>query len=148
MNIFPVQKKGWCEQNMEKANLFTLFLGTTGGLVGFLTGGFDMGLKVLLAVMVIDYVSGLAASAVEGKLSSKIGFRGIPKKVLIVCMVSLGHLVDVALDNGSGLFRDAVIFFYFANEVLSVVENAGRIGLPVPDKLIQAVEVLKNKKGE
>jgi toxin secretion/phage lysis holin len=115
-----------------------------GGLAGLIFGE-SIGLLVALFWMaVIDYGSGLAAAFIEKTLSSKIGFRGIVKKVMIFVMVALAHQVDSALGT-KNMFRDATIVFYMANELLSIFENAGRIGVPVPDRLMQAVEVLKGK---
>jgi toxin secretion/phage lysis holin len=119
-----------------------------GAVVGFLFGGWSKALILLVSLVIIDYSTGSLASAVEGKLSSRVGFRGIPKKIMIFVMVAVGHLVDTAIGTNH-MFRDATIFFYCANELVSIIENAGRIGLPVPEQLRSAIEVLKGKgKGE
>jgi toxin secretion/phage lysis holin len=115
-----------------------------GAVVGYLFGESTGLLLVLFWMVVIDYGSGLAAGYTEKTLSSKIGFKGIVKKVMIFVMVALAHLVDSALGT-KNMFRDATIVFYMANELLSIFENAGRMGVPVPDRLMQAVEVLKGK---
>lgn len=101
-------------------------------------------LGVLLTFVVTDYITGVIASGVEGKLSSSIGIKGIARKVFIFVMVAVAHLVDMSLGDGH-IFRDATTFFYLANEVLSILENAGRVGLPVPEILQQAIEVLKGR---
>ena len=101
-------------------------------------------LNILLVFVVIDYITGVIASGIEGKLSSGIGMRGIAKKVFIFVIVAVAHLADQAIGDGS-LLMDAAIFFYMANEMLSIIENTGRVGLPVPNILKQAVEVLKGK---
>jgi toxin secretion/phage lysis holin len=118
-----------------------------GAVVGFLFGGWSKALILLVSLVVIDYSTGSLASAVEGKLSSRVGFRGIPKKIMIFVMVAVGHLVDTAIGTNH-MFRDAAIFFYCANELVSIIENAGRMGLPVPEKIKQAVEILKGKNEE
>lgn len=115
-----------------------------GAVVGYLFGESTGLLLMLFWMVVIDYGSGLAAGYTEKTLSSKIGFKGIVKKVMIFVMVALAHLVDSALGT-KNMFRDATIVFYMANELLSIFENAGRMGVPVPDRLMQAVEVLKGK---
>jgi toxin secretion/phage lysis holin len=115
-----------------------------GAVVGFLFGGWSKALILLVSLVLIDYSTGSLASAVEGKLSSRVGFRGIPKKIMIFVMVAVGHLVDTAIGTNH-MFRDATIFFYCANELVSIIENAGRIGLPVPEQLRSAIEVLKGK---
>lgn len=120
-----------------------------GGLAGLVFGD-SIGLLVTLFWMaIIDYGTGIAAGYTEGTLSSKVGFKGIAKKVMIFVMVALAHQVDSALGT-KNMFRDATIVFYMANELLSIFENAGRMGVPVPEQLTQAVEVLKgrSKKGE
>lgn len=103
-------------------------------------------LQALLVVVIADYATGFLAGGVEGKLSSRVGWRGIGKKVLIFVMVAVGHVVDNVLGQPSTI-RDAVGFFYLWNELLSILENVGRAGLPVPEPLRQAVEVLKGKGG-
>ncbi|CEG26021.1 phage holin family protein [Bacillus sp. B-jedd] len=117
---------------------------TVGGVFGYLFGGWSPLLQILLAFVIIDYLTGLIASGTEGKLSSKIGFRGIAKKVMIFCLIAVAHLVDRALGDGN-MVRDALIFFYLGNELLSIIENAGRTGLPVPDQIKSAVDVLKGR---
>lgn len=115
----------------------------TGFLIGWF-GGWSVLLQILLALVVIDYISGLLASGVEGKLSSKVGFKGIAKKVMIFVLVAVGHLVDKAIGQGS-MIQDSIIFFYMGNEILSILENAGRTGLPVPEQIKSAVQILKGK---
>jgi toxin secretion/phage lysis holin len=83
-----------------------------------LFGGWSVLLQILVAFVIIDYLSGLLASGVEGKLSSKIGFKGIAKKLMIFCLVASGHLVDKAVGQGH-LISDSIIFFYLGNELLS-----------------------------
>jgi len=104
-------------------------------------------LSILLTFVVLDYASGVLAAAKEGKLRSDVGLWGIAKKVMIFAIVAVAHLVDTALGEAS-LFRDAVIFFYLANELLSLIENAGRLGAPIPGIIKQAVEVLRGKSGD
>jgi toxin secretion/phage lysis holin len=115
-----------------------------GAVVGWLFGGWDPLLQILLAFVVFDYLSGMFASGKEGRLSSQIGFQGIKKKVMIFVLVAVGHLVDKAIGQGS-VFQDTITFFYLGNELLSILENAGRTGLPVPEQIKSAVQVLKGK---
>jgi toxin secretion/phage lysis holin len=118
-----------------------------GGYIGWFLGGFDGLLYALVAFVVIDYITGIMVAILEKKLSSNIGFKGIFKKVLIFTFVGIGHIVDIyILQNGSAV-RTAVIFFYLSNEGLSIVENATKIGLPVPEKL-KAVFVELGKEEE
>lgn len=119
----------------------------SGAVVGFFFGGSTGLLVALFWMAVIDYGTGMAAGYTEGTLSSKVGFKGIAKKVMIFVMVAIAHQVDSAL-GARNMFRDATIVFYMANELLSIFENAGRMGVPVPERLTQAVEVLKGKSKE
>jgi len=115
-----------------------------GAIVSFLFGGWSALLTILLAFVVMDYISGVLAAGKEGKLSSEVGLWGIAKKVMIFGIVAAAHLVDRALGDAH-LFRDAAIFFFLANELLSVIENSGRLGVPIPSMLRRAVEVLRGK---
>jgi toxin secretion/phage lysis holin len=117
-----------------------------GAIASFLFGGWSSLLSILLAFVVVDYLTGLTAAAKEGTLRSDVGLWGIAKKVMIFGIVAVAHLVDTIL-GGSHLFRDMAIFFYLSNELLSLIENAGRIGAPIPPGLQRAVEVLKSKSG-
>jgi toxin secretion/phage lysis holin len=115
-----------------------------GGAVSYLYGGWSTLIQILVVFVVIDYVTGLVAAGFEGKLSSKIGFKGIAKKIMIFALVAVAHLIDSALGENH-LIRDATIFFYLGNELLSILENAGKTGLPIPDQIKNAVQVLKGK---
>lgn len=131
----------------EKMNWEVLYKSVStgiGALVGWLYGGWSPLLQILLAFVVFDYISGLLASGIEGKLSSKVGFTGILKKIMIFIMVSVGHLVDKSVGQGQ-LVSDTIVFFYLGNELLSILENVGRTGLPVPEQVKNAVDILKGK---
>jgi toxin secretion/phage lysis holin len=129
--------------------VFKVVLVGIGGGIGWLFGGWSGLLPILLIFMVIDQVSGLLASYVEGKLSSKVGFKGIAKKVMILCIIIVCNLIDQAfiiqhIYSGQ-IVRDGAVFFYLGNELLSFIENAGRMGVPLPEQLTNAVAVLKGK---
>ena len=116
-----------------------------GAYIGWFLGGFDSLLYALVAFVVLDYITGLMVAVLEKKLSSSIGFKGIFKKVLIFIFVGTGHIIDsYILQNGSAV-RTAVIFFYLSNEGLSIVENAAKIGLPVPESLKKVFIELKKE---
>lgn len=117
-----------------------------GGVVTALFGGWDVYLKVLIAFMAFDYVTGVIAAYQEKKLDSNVGWKGITRKVLVLVIVALAHLLDTAL--GQQLFRGLVIWFYIGNEGLSVIENLGRAGVPIPAPLRAALESLKQKAEE
>lgn len=106
-----------------------------GGWLGYFLGGMDGMMIALLVFMVLDYITGVMCAVADRKLSSAVGFKGICKKVLILMLVGLAHIVDKnVVGNGSAL-RGAVICFYLSNEGLSLLENAGHLGLPIPDRL-------------
>ncbi|MOA00037.1 Holin family protein [compost metagenome] len=115
-------------------------------VASFLFGGWSPLLNVLLAFVIIDYASGVAAAAKEGKLSSKTGGWGIAKKVMTFAIVAVAHMVDSVLGDAH-LFRDAAIFFYLTNELLSLLENAGRLGASIPPGMKKAIAILKGRSG-
>ena len=125
-----------------------------GGFIGWAVGGLDGFVYTLIAFALIDYVTGVMCAIVEKKLSSEVGFRGIFKKVTIFAMVAVGHMVDTHIVGPVGIvgdyaaIRTAVIFFYMANEGLSLLENSSRLGLPVPKKLKDAMAQLHRKDKE
>lgn len=129
---------------MEFKDIFKYIVAIGGSLVTYLFGGWSALIQILLAFVVIDYITGVLAAGVRGEISSSVGGRGIARKVLIFVLVACGHLVDMALGIAD-VIRDAVIYFYIANELFSILENAGEIGLPVPDILKNAIERLKGK---
>ena len=129
---------------MEFRDIFRYIVAIGGSLVTYLLGGWSALVQILVAFVVIDYITGVLAAAIRGKLNSNIGLKGIAKKVFIFVIVACGHLVDGAMGTNN-IVRDAAIYFYIANELLSILENAGEIGLPVPDMLKNAIERLKGK---
>ena len=117
-----------------------------GGALGAVMGGFDGFLYALVVFVIVDYATGLMAAAVEKKLSSAVGFKGIFKKIVIFCLVAVGHIVDMHIIQAGSALRTAVIFFYLSNEGISILENASCIGLPVPEKLRAVLEQLREEK--
>ncbi|EMP0350028.1 holin family protein [Clostridioides difficile] len=118
-----------------------------GGFLGWFLGGFDGFLYALVALTIADYITGVMCAIVDKKLSSEIGFRGIFKKVLIFVLVGIGHMIDTNLIGEGSVLRTAIIFFYCSNEGISMLENAGRLGLPIPEKLKDILVQLHNKGG-
>lgn len=116
------------------------------GISGFLWGNLDGLLSALIAFMAIDYLTGIAVGYVQKSLSSRVGYIGIFKKFLILCVVAVGHILDTRVIGSDGsLCRSAVIGFYLANEGLSILENSGKLGLPLPKFLKSALEQLREK---
>ncbi|MDT3698859.1 MAG: phage holin family protein [Thermincola sp.] len=126
-------------------NGIQLFITALGGYIGWFLGGYDGFIYALVAFVIIDYLTGLMVAVLERKLSSEVGFRGIFKKVLIFSLVGIGNMVDVYLLKNGSAIRTAVIFFYLSNEGISILENAGKIGLPIPGKLKNILEQLKEE---
>ena len=117
-----------------------------GGWLGWFLGGFDGFLYALVTFVVIDYVTGLMCAILEKKLSSVIGARGIFKKVVIFTLVGVAHIIDSRIIGDGSAIRTAVIFFYLSNEGISIIENASKIGLPIPQKLKDILAQLNSKK--
>jgi len=125
-----------------------LLLAAIGGWLGWFLGGADGFLYALIAFVVIDYITGVMCAIVDHKLSSEVGFKGIFKKVLIFIMVGVGNIIDVQVLGQTGVLRTAVIFFYLSNEGVSMLENAGHLGLPIPAKLKEVLEQLHDRHDE
>ena len=115
-----------------------------GGWLGWLLGGYDGFLYALIAFVVLDYLLGVMCGIVEKHLSSDVGARGIFKKVVIFSLVGVAHIIDQNIIGDGGVLRTAVIFFYLSNEGISIIENATRLGLPVPEKLRDVLVQLKD----
>jgi toxin secretion/phage lysis holin len=116
-----------------------------GSVLGFLLGGFDGYLYTLLGFILIDYLTGVMAAIAKRQISSEIGFVGILKKILILIIVAMGHLLDQNLLGGGAAMRTAVIFFYTANEGISITENLSRLGFPIPARLKSVLAQLSEK---
>ena len=116
-----------------------------GGFIGWFLGGADGFLYALIAFVVIDYITGVFCAIADKSLSSEVGFKGICRKVLIFVLVGIGNIIDVYVLGDSSVLRTAVIFFYLSNEGVSFLENASRLGLPIPDKLKEVLSQLHDK---
>jgi toxin secretion/phage lysis holin len=130
-------------------NWIQVAFAAVGAFLGWFLGGQDGFLYALLAFVAIDYITGVLCAIVDKKQSSEIGARGIFKKVLIFVLVGVAHILDTQIlgsfgDNG-GALRTAVIFFYLSNEGVSILENAGHIGLPIPEKLKEVLRQLHGR---
>ena len=115
-----------------------------GGVLGWFFGGLDGFMWALIVFVLVDYITGVTAAAIKRELSSEIGAKGIAKKVFEFLLVGIANVLDrQILKNGAAL-RTLVIFFYVANEGLSIIENCTRIGLPVPKFLKKLLKQLKD----
>ena len=119
-----------------------------GGWLGYFLGGCDGLLIALVVFAAIDYITGLMCAISEKKLSSKVGFKGICRKVLIFTLVGVANIIDIQIIHTGSVLRTAVIFFYLSNEGVSLLENAAHLGLPIPKKLKEVLEQLHHKHNE
>ena len=126
-------------------NLIQLIFTALGGWLGYFLGGCDGLLYALLVFVVLDYVTGIMCAINDHKLSSEVGFRGICRKVIIFMLVGIGHILDVSVIGTGSVLRTAIIFFYLSNEGVSLLENAGHLGLPIPEKLKDVLEQLHDR---
>ncbi len=110
----------------------------------YLIGGFDVAISCLLIAIALDYISGLIKAYICKNLSSSIGFKGILKKIGVLILVMLSVLVD-RVAGETGAIRTLVIYYFVANEGLSILENLGEAGLPIPKKLKEALKILKKE---
>ena len=133
-----------------KQGILTI-IGAIGAFVSSIFGGWDAGLTTLVIFMAIDYFTGLVVAGVfrksgktkNGALSSKAGLQGIAKKIMMLLMVLVAVRLDIM--TGTNYVRDAVIIALCGNELISIIENAGLMGVPIPRKLKEAIEVLSRK---
>lgn len=116
-------------------NMIQLVFTAIGGWLGWFLGGCDGLFFALIAFVVIDYITGVMCAVSDHTLSSEVGFRGICRKVLIFLLVGIANILDVQVIGTDSVLRTAVIFFYISNEGVSLLENAGHLGLPIPQKL-------------
>ena len=129
-------------------------IGLAGSFIASLFGGWTASLTTLLIFMGIDYLSGLVVAGVfhnspkteTGALESRAGFKGLIRKFMVLLFVLVSYRLDVAI--GTSYIRDAVCIAFIVNELISIVENAGLMGLPVPSVIINAIDILKKKTDE
>lgn len=110
----------------------------------FLLGGVDVALNSLFVVMIIDYITGVASAIYNKELSSKVGYKGILKKFTYLCVVALAVVID-NLTGQSGLVRSLVIYFFVGNDGISIIENLAEMNIKLPQKLIDALQQIKEK---
>lgn len=126
-------------------NTIQLVFSAVGGWLGYFLGGCDGLLYALIAFVVIDYITGVMCAIINKQLSSEVGFKGIFRKVLIFLLVGIANIIDVQVIGTGAVLRTAVIFFYISNEGVSLLENAGHLGLPIPEKIKTVLEQLHDR---
>ena len=120
---------------MDHILTIRLYAAAIGIVIGEFLGSFDDLLYALIAFVVADYITGVLKAVAEKNLSSAIGFKGICKKVCIFTLVGVANVLDTHIIGSGCVLRSAVIFFYISNEGISIIENATKIGLPIPQQL-------------
>ena len=123
-------------------NGIQLVFATIGGWLGWFLGECDGLLYALIAFVIADYVTGVMCAVSDKRLSSEVGFKGICRKVLIFVLVGMANILDMHVIGTGCVLRTAVLFFYISNEGVSVLENAGHLGLPIPARLLNVLEQL------
>ena len=126
-------------------NLCQFLFTAAGGWLGYFLGGCDGLLLALVLFAVADYITGVMCAVADKKLSSEVGFKGICRKVIIFMLVGVAHVIDVNVIATGSVLRTAVIFFSLSNEGVSLLENAGHLGLPIPEKLKIVLEQLHDR---
>ena len=130
----------------ELWNTIQIVFAAVGGWLGYFLGGFDGLLYALIAFMVVDYITGVMCAVVDKTLSSAVGFKGICRKVLILALVGIAHILDANVIGDGSVLRTAVIFFSISNEGVSLLENAAHLGLPIPEKMKEILVQLHDRK--
>ena len=126
-------------------NTIQFIFTAVGGWLGYFLGGCDGLLYALIAFVVIDYITGVMCAVIDRKLSSAVGFKGIFRKVLIFLLVGIANIIDVQVVGTGAVLRTAVIFFYISNEGVSLLENAGHLGLPIPERVKTVLKQLHDR---
>lgn len=126
-------------------NLYQFLFTAAGRWLGYFLGGYDGLLIALVIFAVADYITGVMCAVSDKKLSSAVGFKGICRKVIIFMLVGIAHIIDINVIATGSVLRTAVIFFYLSNEGDSLLENAGHLGLPIPEKLKIVLEQLHDR---
>jgi toxin secretion/phage lysis holin len=138
----------WRKKKMNE--LYKLLISAPAGVIGFLYGGWSAMLTFLVTLIIIDYATGWIAAASNGELKSRVGLKGISRKVVILLLVAVAHIVDSILIESNIDINYSVmsvaVTFYCINELLSITENAGKMGINIPDPFTKAIEVLKNNR--
>ncbi|MDY4587730.1 MAG: phage holin family protein [Oscillospiraceae bacterium] len=124
-------------------NIIRTISAAVGAAVGFLFGQLNGLFWAVIALMAIDYVTGVIVAVMNKRLSSEVGFRGLVKKLFILVLIAVAHIVDAQIIGQGAAVMTAVMLFFAANEGISILENAANLGLPVPKKLRDILEQLR-----
>lgn len=138
-------------RNVKDKVTFLTIIGVIGSAIASLFGGWSSDLTTLLIFMAVDFVTGLIVAGVfkkskkseNGALESNIGFKGLAKKVMILLFILIGHRLDILL--GSDYIRTALVIAFITNETISITENAGLMGIPIPKPIKDAIDILRGE---
>lgn len=130
---------------MNEKNVFSFIAAVLGTGFTYALGGWDKCFIILVSLMAVDYITGVIAAVIAGKVDSEVGFKGILRKAAILLVIIVATQLDRLLNEGTWVFRTLVCYFYIANEGISILENVGKCGIPLPKKLVNALVQLKNK---
>ena len=130
---------------MRSDTIIKTVSGAVGAVIGYLYGEITGLFIAIIALMALDYITGILCGIAAKALSSETGFRGLVKKLMILVIIAVGHLVDNYIIGAGSALMTAVILFFAANEGISILENAAKLGLPIPQKLKEILDQLKEK---
>lgn len=130
---------------MNEKNVLSFIVAMLGTGFTYALGGWDKCFIILVSLMAADYITGVIAAVIAGKVDSEVGFKGILRKAAILLVIIVATQLDRLLNEGTWVFRTLVCYFYIANEGISILENVGKCGIPLPQKLVNALVQLKNK---
>lgn len=123
-------------------NIFNSVVAVIATFFTYLFGGWDAAIGVLIVLMVLDYITGVLNGYLTKTLNSEVGFKGLLKKFLILVVMIIAVMLDRLMNTGDWIFRTLVCYFYIANEGISLLENISLMGVPIPDKIKDALEQL------
>lgn len=126
------------------AKYFKTMIAIIGTLFTWLLGTWDTPICILVLFMVLDYITGFIRGYINKVLSSDVGLKGIARKAIIFIVLIVAVALDRLLNTGTWLFRSLICYFYIANEGLSLLENCASLGVPIPSKILESLEQLKN----
>lgn len=127
------------------SNYFNSAVAVIATFFTYLFGGWDVSLSILIVFMVLDYITGVIWAYIQKTVNSEVGFTGLLKKCMILVVLIVGAMLDRLLNSGSWVFRTLVCYFYIANEGISLLENISLLGVPIPQKIKDALEQLNKE---
>lgn len=131
--------------NMNEKNLVQSLFAVIATAFQFLFGGWTLPLKILVTFMTLDYISGVYAAWIKREIDSRVGYKGIARKIGILVLVAVAHLLDMAFSLDAPILQTAAIWYYIGNEGISIAENLALANVPVPETILNALKRLKEE---